>query len=259
MTDSTKEETIENSNDEVVQNKKEFYLKKKHPSVIIFTALLLIFIGLIIIPDTNMLDSWHKLSTEFEQAKKIQDDNLRGKEYFRIIGDMTKLRDKHPYHGRLWVNLGYMYYYIARFDSAQNLAYQGLKIGGGGEVNRIDEMANEVFMKSTINMANAFYRNLDTASALNTFKNAYNMLPGQPALSKIIGSYFANFGSTDSAMFYLSKSLSLNQRDPETFYAIALSYYRSNKPDSAMIFLNQSLKLNPQYGDAQNLQKLIKK
>ena len=230
---------------------------RKHPAIIIFALLVIIFLGIIIAPKTDFKNEWDVVGIEYEESKKITDPTIRQQETARILKNMIEVRDKYPYHGRLYLNTAVMFHSLGMLDSAFSNAYLALQKGGGGTVNQLDPFAMDVMIKSTIQKAQFFFNNKDTANAILTFKST-NYLIAHPFIKKTIGSFYANFGSADSALKYLYQAYLMNNRDSEIFYNVGLTYYRRNNIDSAMYFLNQAVTMNPKDAQAAGLINQIK-
>ncbi len=250
-----------NEQNEIVNSdnnlKKNDQANRQHPALIIYAILVVIFLGIIIAPKTDFKNTWDVVGAEFESTKKISDPNIRRNEYLRILKEMIKIRDTYPYHGRLYLNTAIMFNALGMPDSAFQNAYLAYKKGGGGTVNQIDPFAIDIMLKETIRKAQAFFDNKDTLQALQTFKYT-NSLISHPFLNKTIGSFYANFGSSDSALQYLYKAYQANNRDSEIFYFVGLTYYKKHNLDSALYFLNQAIKMNPKDAQSANLINQIK-
>jgi len=221
--------------------------KRKHPALIIYVAFILIYVGLIIAPKTDFDNDWNKALTKFERAKTITDPNLRQQEFFIALKELNDLKNKYPYHGKLYLNSAYFYFTLGQLDSAIVNSYLALRIGGGGLVNSYDSQAIDIFLRSTLNKATYFFQRGDTISALNTFKFSHNLLPNNPVLSRIIGNYYAMYGNLDSAKKYTDLSYIHNPKDIETLYNYALIYKRQGKLDTALIIINTALNSNPKH------------
>ncbi len=230
---------------------------RQHPAIIIFALLVIVFLGVIIAPKTDFKNEWDKVGIEYEESKKITDPTIRQQEFTRILKEMIEVRDKYPYHGRLYLNTAVMFHSLGILDSAFNNAYLALQKGGGGTVNQLDPFAIDVMIKSTIQKAQFFFNNKDTANAITTFKSTNAIIP-HPFIKKTIGSFYANFGSSDSALKYLYEAYLMNNRDSEIFYYVGLTYFKKNNIDSAMYFLNQAVTMNPKDNQAAGLINQIK-
>lgn len=230
---------------------------RQHPAVVIFALLVITFLGVIIAPKTDFKNEWDSVGIEFEESRKITDPAIRQQEFTRILKNMIEVRDKYPYHGRLYLNTAVMFHSLGILDSAFSNAYLALQKGGGGTVNQIDPFAIDVMIKSTIQKAQFFFSKNDTANALLTFKSTNSLIP-HPFIKKTIGSFYANFGSSDSALKYLYEAFLMDNRDSEIFYNVGLTYYKRKNIDSAMYFLNQAVTMNPQDAQASGLINQIK-
>jgi len=232
---------------------------RRHPAVVIYASLLIIFVGIIITPKLDFNNPWNVIANKFEAAKKISDPNARNQVFVESLREMIELRDKFPYHGRLYLNTAYLFFSAGMMDSAIHNSSKALELGGGGTVNKIDQMAFDIFTKATIQKAGSYFSKGDTANSLLTFKKSLYMMPTNPAISRIIGNFYANFGSTDSAFRYLANAQKFAPNDADIYYSIGLSYFRLKKFDSAQIFLNYSLKINPNYQNSKELLNQINK
>ncbi|HRP01872.1 MAG TPA: hypothetical protein PLE30_04400 [Candidatus Kapabacteria bacterium] len=229
---------------------------RRSPVLIIFAVIVISFLGIIIAPKSNFKNDWDIIGKQYEESKAISDPKLRQEAFMTSLKEMIAMRNKYPEHARLYLNTAVIFQALNMPDSAFKNAYTALKKGGDGTVNQINSFAIDIMLKSTIQKAQVFFMQKDTVDALNTFKYA-NSLIQHPFLGKTIGSFYANFGSADSALKYLYQSYKLNNRDSEVFYFVGLTYYKGNKIDSAIYFLNQAITMNPNEQQAKSLINLI--
>lgn len=82
--------------------------------------------------------------------------------------------------------------------------------------------------------------------------------------NKYSDNYYLNLGilaaenkKSDSAIYYISKSIELNNKNPITYYVRATVLYELNRYDEAIADLNQSIKINPNDEKALYLRAII--
>lgn len=89
--------------------------------------------------------------------------------------------------------------------------------------------------------------------ALETLKNAEELLPTYPDLIMNIAEIYNKIENFEQAAMYYEKCTSIFRNDVNLLYTLARTYFNADKKDKAIEYLKISIKLNPLYEQSINL------
>ena len=136
-------------------------------------------------------------------------------------------------------NLGEAYYNAQEYEKAieyykgcLNILYDNFDINDDQELNIKDKdkkIKNKIAL-SYANLGDIYYNKQDIESAINLFKHSLIFYPDHYLLFLKLGICFDQLdNNSDAAIFYLNKSLKLNDNFDETYRVLGNIYYNKKK------------------------------
>lgn len=229
------------------------------PRDFFFPALfLVVFLFLWFAPPVTLEDSWNE-GVNLVNASRVIDDPATKQATLDkagvVLKDVVRL---HPYHARAHFFLAYYYDDAGDYDAAIAEAREAIRLGSGGTVNQVDDIARDVLVVASIKKAKPLTARKDYAGARRILEDAYAIKPSSQSLLTALGNLAAIEQSWDAAQKYFGQLLEIDPKDDETWFVMARIAVARNRIPEAIGYLEKSVALNPNRAAAQDLLSKLK-
>jgi tetratricopeptide (TPR) repeat protein len=167
-----------------------------------------------------------------------------------------------PFTVRPYNDVGGYYIMHKRYDEAKKSYVHALKVGASGTAQKnlgyiylstgLDPSIKTLtfpYEQIVMNGMNAL-QTKDYDSAMYFFNEAYAQNPTDTRVLNSLGTIYTDTGSFNNAEQLLQESLTINDKNAETYYVLGYLAFKKGNKASAIENLQQALKLNPEHNAA---------
>lgn len=143
---------------------------------------------------------------------------------------------KQPLNSELLLQMAFFYFKLKDFQKSAKAAEVAAKYCQGDH-------------KAYFFIAASYGILMQHKKCLTALKKVNDLLPGNAYINRCIGSEYCNLKMFKKGFIFLKQSLAIDPKDPDTFFAFAVSCVQMGDLDQAQDWVNMALEKNPTHPD----------